>query len=203
MEYLLIALICYMIGMINPTLLIGFFKRVNVRKTGSRNPGTSNAAMTFGLRYGIFVGIIDILKGAMPVVVLKVMYPDIPLMHVLGGFFVIIGHIFPAVMKFKGGKGTAPFGGFLLAAMPLYGVIMALVYFLGLKIWDYIALSTLFVVTLTPIVMFFYGYDMISIGLLSMYMVISIYLHMPNFARIYFGYEIGISQAFKNNKWTK
>ena len=89
MEYLLIALICYVIGMINPTLLIGFFKRVNVRKTGSRNPGTSNAAMTFGLRYGIFVGIIDILKGAMPVVVLRVMYPDQDLMHVLGGFFAI------------------------------------------------------------------------------------------------------------------
>ena len=197
MEYLLIALICYMLGMINPTLLIGFFKRVNIRKTGSRNPGTSNAAMTFGLRYGIFVGIIDILKGAMPVVVLKVIYPDIDFAHVLGGFFVMIGHIFPAAMKFKGGKGTAPFGGFLLAAMPLFGVIMMFVYFLGLKIWDYIALSTLIVVMLTPIVMFFYGYDMMSIGLLTIFMVISIYLHMPNFARIYYGHELGISKVFK------
>lgn len=197
MEYILIALICYTIGMINPTLLVGFFKKVNVRKTGSRNPGTSNAAMTFGLRYGIFVGLIDILKGAMPVVVLRVMYPEQDVMHVLGGFSVIIGHIYPAVMKFKGGKGTAPFGGFLLAAMPLYGVIMMFVYFLGLKVWDYIALSTLIVVVLTPIVMFFYNYDMISIGLLTLFMIISIYLHMPNFARIYYGHELGISKAFK------
>ena len=197
MEYILIALICYTIGMINPTLLVGFFKKVNVRKTGSRNPGTSNAAMTFGLRYGIFVGIIDILKGAMPVVVLRVMYPEQDIMHVLGGFAVIIGHIFPAVMKLKGGKGTAPFGGFLLAAMPLYGIIMTFVYFVGLKLWDYIALSTLMVVILTPIVMFFYDYDIFSIGLLTMFMIISIYLHMPNFARIYYGHELGISKAFK------
>jgi len=197
MEYLLIALICYLIGMINPTLLIGFFKSVNVRKTGSRNPGTSNAAMTFGLRYGIFVGVIDILKGAMPVIVLRAMYPEQDLMHVLGGFFAMIGHVFPVVMKFKGGKGTAPFGGFLLAAMPLYGTIMAFVYFLGLRLWDYMALSTLIVVVLTPIVMFFYGFDMISIGLLSLFMVISIYLHLPNYARIYYGLEVGISKAFK------
>ena len=197
MEYLLIALICYTIGMINPTLLIGLAKNVNIRKTGSRNPGTSNAAMTFGLKYGIAVGLFDILKGAVPVLVLKAMYPDDSLMHVLGGFSVIIGHIFPAFMKFKGGKGTGPFGGFLLAAMPLYGFTMAFVYFLGLKIWDYIALSTLIVVLLTPIVMFFYGYGLISIGLLAIYTVISIYLHMPNFARIYYGHELGISKAFK------
>ena len=200
MEYLLIILVCYVIGMINPTLLIGFFKNVNVRKTGSRNPGTSNAAMTFGLRYGIFVGIIDILKGAMPVIVLRVMYPDQDLMHVLGGFMVMIGHIFPAVMKFKGGKGTAPFGGFLLAAMPLYGIIMTFVYFFGLKLWDYMAVSTLIVIVLTPITMFFYGYDMVSIGLLSLFMIISIYLHLPNFARIYYGYEVGISKAFNKKQ---
>ena len=200
MEYLLIALSCYVIGMINPTLLIGFFKRVNVRKTGSRNPGTSNAAMTFGLRYGIFVGIIDILKGAMPVVVLRVMFPEQDLMHVLGGFFAIIGHIFPVVLKFKGGKGTATFGGVCFALFPVVSAVLFVLFFIVLIVSDYIVVPTILSVVFIPIGMWFTNFSRISIGIIAIYSLISIYKHLPNIIRLFKHEEVGLRKGLSKKE---
>jgi glycerol-3-phosphate acyltransferase PlsY len=200
MAYALASILSYCFGMINPTLLIGrYIKKVDVRSSNSRNPGTSNAMMTFGVRYGLFVGIFDILKGTIPVLVLRILYPDNDLIWIVAGFSAIMGHTFPLFMKLKGGKGTATFGGVLIGAMPLYALALMFIYFFILFYFDYIAISTLVAVTLTPIYMFYMDFTYRSIALMTVFMVISIYKHMPNYARIYYGHEVGISRAFKKS----
>ena len=198
MGFSITILLSYLFGSINPALILGWYKRVNIRKINSRNPGTSNVAMTFGLRYGIMVGIMDILKGAIPVLIVKyLIYPENEVMWFASGFAAICGHIYPAMMKFKGGKGTATFGGVILAVNFLPAFTLGLLFFGLLFVWDYIAISTAFAVIAVPIFMYFTGYELYSILIMVMFMMISLYKHLPNFYRIISYQEVGIKKAFK------
>ncbi len=63
--------------------------------------------MTVGFRWGIVVMVSDILKGTIPVIIARTFFQDLPLVWVLAGFFAILGHVFPFLYKFKGGKNSS------------------------------------------------------------------------------------------------
>lgn len=112
-----LAIVCYLIGCINAALLIARFKKRDIRKLGSGNPGTMNVSRELGWKAGILTFVIDALKGAVPVVIAYFLYRNFvfentriivaDFMRYYCGLFVVIGHIFPVSMKFKGGKGIA------------------------------------------------------------------------------------------------
>lgn len=198
MEYALIILLCYVVGSLSPSLIAGkYVKNIDIRDVNSKNAGTSNIAMTLGLRWGVVVGISDILKGLIPVVVLRLMYPEQDVLWVLGGLSAIIGHVYPFYMKFRGGKGTATFGGVMLALAPLTSIVLLILFFAILFITDYIAISTLVMIIITPIILYFLDYSLVSIWLIVLYSCLSFYKHSPNFLRIYRGQEVGLRKAFK------
>ncbi|MDC0558986.1 glycerol-3-phosphate acyltransferase, partial [Candidatus Izimaplasma bacterium] len=158
MEYIIIILMGYLIGTLNPALVTAkVVSGIDIREVNSKNPGTSNIAITLGLKYAVLVGIIDILKGVIPVVVLRILYPDSDYMWFIGGISVTLGHIYPFYMKFKGGKGTATFGGVVIAAAPLLSLAVVIV-FIIVTFWsDFIAVSTIVGFTLIPIGIYFLG----------------------------------------------
>ena len=113
----LFALVCYLIGCFNFALVISYFKHSDIRKMGSGNPGTMNVSRELGWKAGLLTFVCDAIKGGLPAVIAYFIYRDYvcegtevlvsDFMRYFFGFFVVIGHIFPVTMKFKGGKGIA------------------------------------------------------------------------------------------------
>lgn len=185
MIYFITALLAYLIGSINPAFIVGhLFHNVDIRNINSKNPGTSNVWMTFGKRKGISVALFDIFKGLVPVVILRIVYPDNQLLWVIGGVMAIVGHVFPFYMKFKGGKGTATFGGVVIGLLPWFSIPLGITFFVILFVSDFIAISTLFVVIVVPILMYVREYDYRSIVIIVLFSLFSIMKHMENFKRI-------------------
>ena len=115
--FLLMAVVCYFIGCFNFAVLIAKVKKKDVHKIGSGNPGTMNISREFGLKVGLLNFLLDACKGGVPAVIsffifrnyvfagTNVIISDFT--RYFCGVFVIIGHIFPVTMHFKGGKGIA------------------------------------------------------------------------------------------------
>ena len=113
--FLVMAVVSYFIGCFNFALVISRFKHKDVRKMGSGNPGTMNMSRQFGLKIGAITLFCDMVKAGIPVLAgyfifrgcvfagTDVLVSD--LARYVCGVFVIVGHIYPVTMKFKGGKG--------------------------------------------------------------------------------------------------
>ncbi|MBO5783167.1 MAG: glycerol-3-phosphate acyltransferase [Clostridia bacterium] len=113
----LMAVVCYLIGSINFAFLVSKLKKQDIRKQGSGNPGTMNMFRTFGWKIGLLTFLLDAFKGGIPAVISYFIFRGFcfegtgilvsDLTRYLCGVSVIIGHIFPCFMHFKGGKGIA------------------------------------------------------------------------------------------------
>lgn len=126
--FLLGGIISYFIGCFNFAVLIGRFKHKDIRHEGSGNPGTMNMTRTLGLKFGAINFFCDVAKGGVPALIGWIIFKDIyfegttflvsDFVRYLFGLMVIIGHVFPVTMKFKGGKGIASTMGLFLFAIP-------------------------------------------------------------------------------------
>lgn len=108
-------LIGYFIGNINPAYIISRIKGFDIRAKGSGNAGASNAVIILGKYAGIFCALFDILKACLTVKLMCRLFPILKIAGILTGAACIIGHIFPVLMDFNGGKGLACLGGVVLA----------------------------------------------------------------------------------------
>ena len=109
----------YFIGNISPAILIGRMHGIDIRNEGSGNAGTTNVLRVLGKRAAIATLAIDVLKGVAAVLLGKFLCGgDVALICGVAAF---CGHIWPAVFKFRGGKGVATALGVLMATSPLLG----------------------------------------------------------------------------------
>ncbi|WJY26320.1 glycerol-3-phosphate acyltransferase [Sporosarcina trichiuri] len=117
----------YMLGNVLPALYAGGRSGRSVRELGSGNPGARNAGRVFGK--GAFAAVLaaDALKGALPVLAAAWLGcgPAVQLLVLLA---VMLGHCFPAIHRFRGGKGAASFAGGLLAFDPFAAVPVVLLF---------------------------------------------------------------------------
>ena len=114
---ILLAVGSYLFGNINWALIISKIKKTDIRKMGSGNPGTLNMSRNLGLKAGLLTFFLDIMKGVIPTLVAFLLLKNVKFddcEYVVGdfaiylcGFFVVLGHIYPVFLKFKGGKGIA------------------------------------------------------------------------------------------------
>lgn len=144
--FLLGGIISYFIGCFNFAVLIGHFKHKDIRHEGSGNPGTMNMTRTLGLKFGAINFFCDVAKGGIPALVGWLIFKDYyfygttflvsDFARYFFGLMVIIGHVFPVTMKFKGGKGIASTMGLFLFAIPCdmwwYVFIAVAIYFITL-----------------------------------------------------------------------
>jgi len=120
MEYLLI-LLAYLIGAIPMSLIVGkATKGVDIRDYGSGNPGTTNAIRVLGRKLGLFVFLLDVLKGGFVIFLIRIgLFEAAEVFHpLLYGIAAAVGHIFPVFLKFKGGKAVATSVGAFLFYSP-------------------------------------------------------------------------------------
>ncbi len=120
MYILYCILIGYGLGCINPAAFISYIKKHDLKNEGTGNFGATNVTMVVGRGFGAFVMLFDIFKGAMAVLLCRVLFEEsFAYAAILGGLFAIVGHVFPFYLKFRGGKGLAAFGGLVLGYDPL------------------------------------------------------------------------------------
>lgn len=85
--------------------------------------GATTASIKLGPKVGCTIGLLDILKGVVPVLLLKLLYPN-DFYHLLAAAFVVIGHNWPVFYRFRGGGGISPtYGGFFV--IDFFGAIIS------------------------------------------------------------------------------
>ena len=106
-------LIPYLIGSIPfAFILTKIFLKKDIREIGSGNIGATNALRTGNKLVGYTTLILDIVKAIIPVIYVKMNYPELIYIASLCAF---LGHVFPIWLKFKGGKGVATYVGILFS----------------------------------------------------------------------------------------
>ena len=130
LKIIAVALGAYLFGNINTALIISKIKKQDIRKMDSGNQGSMNMFRNYGVILGLVTLICDAVKGAVPCILGwwilgdEFSFSDDRFGLYLGGLCVIIGHIFPVFLKFKGGKGIASSIGVCLVADPIVTLIM-------------------------------------------------------------------------------
>ncbi len=179
----------YLIGNLSPATLISKASGVDIRKEGSGNPGTTNMLRVMGKKAAVLTLIIDLLKGVAAVLLGK--YAGGESLAVLCGLAVFLGHIFPVLYKFKGGKGIATALGVLLAlsvTMALFCLALAV---LGFVTARRVSVGSLLAALALPVLAYFYMPDYIIVfALMAALVVIK---HRSNIRRLVKGEEPKIS----------
>ena len=198
--YVLVVVVCYLMGCIQSAYIIGKLRKIDIREHGSKNAGASNAFTVMGWKTGVIVGLIDIFKCAVPVFILTLLFPDNTLIQVVGGVSVVLGHVFPVFMGFRGGKGTASLVGMALGLNPLLFVVAGVAILAGTFITDYIAIGTVIMLLAILTWMIVFDYHVLALIIYSCIILLSLYKHYVNFKRIYNRTEMKISEAFSGQK---
>jgi len=135
--------ISYLIGSIPFSLLVGkLFLNIDVRQHGSKNPGATNAIRVLGRKWGVPVFLLDVLKGVVPVLIVRLGAFEEMFNPVYYGLMAMIGHVYPVFLKFKGGKAVATSFGVFLAYAPLLGIFAGLVFWISLKKYGWVSVSS-------------------------------------------------------------
>ncbi len=118
-EFLASTAIGYLLGSIPSGLLVGRLARgIDVREFGSGRTGFTNVLRTVGPRWGVLVLVADLAKGALAVVIAGIV-SDEPYVQALAGLAAAIGHDWPVLAGFRGGRGVAAAFGAALAMNPI------------------------------------------------------------------------------------
>ena len=196
MSYFFIILIGYLIGTSNMATYLAALKKVDLRAGGSGNPGASNAMILMGWKSGILVGVHDIGKAVVAVLLAEHLFPETALAGIVAGVACVFGHMFPFYLKFRGGKGFASYLGMALALHWKFALVLLLAVVLITLVTDYIVLGTMTTVISFP------AYcavtqSMIAALILCAASLVIIYKHRSNLVRICHGTEIGLRSAHK------
>jgi glycerol-3-phosphate acyltransferase PlsY len=117
-------IIAYLLGSIPFSYIIGKLSGLDVRQVGDKNVGTFNVFRHAGLGAGIVTLVAEVGKGALAIVVAKLL--SVPELVVFGaGVAAVIGHNWPVFLHFRGGRGLAVVIGALLALLPIQMLIAA------------------------------------------------------------------------------
>ena len=196
MGYVIVILAAYLLGCSNMAVYLAKLKNVDLTK-GSGNPGTSNATILMGWNAGVIVGIHDIGKAALAVILAELIFPDLKYVGAAAGVACILGHIFPFYMGFRGGKGFASYLGMTLALNWKFALIILIIVGIVTVVTDYIVVGTVTTVVLVPVVMGILTQSAILAIILCAATVVILYKHRENFARLRNGTEIGLRSAAK------
>lgn len=194
-KILLVALISYIIGNFSTSYLLGrYFKKVDIRTKGSGNAGATNALRVFGKKFALITFILDALKGIIAVIIGSMIIQDTG--GLIAGVFVVVGHNWPVVLKFKGGKGIATTIGAATFINPLPAVIAIILGILIIVKTKYVSLGSVSAMALVPIISLIvvHPFDIKYFIFLIVLAFMAIYRHKSNIKRLLNGEESKLGQ---------
>ena len=191
MNYVATILLSYIIGSSSMSWYLSKINKINMRDGGSGNLGASNAVALMGWKAGILVGIHDIGKSILAVLLAQMLFPGVAHIGAVAGVSSVLGHIFPFYLKFKGGKGFASYLGMTIALNWKLALVILLIVVLVTLITDYIVVGTVTTVVSVPTYLGIANHSWILAAILGVATVVILYKHRENYVRIYNGTELG------------
>lgn len=196
MMIIVMLLLSYLIGAFPSGFVIGkiFFKK-DIRQFGSGNTGATNSFRVLGRPAGFLVTFLDIFKGFITVFfpLWLPVHADGPISTfftngLIVGLFAILGHVYPIYLKFQGGKAVATSAGVVLGVNPILLLILAIIFFVVLKIFKYVSLASI-VGAICCVIGSLIIQDYILLVVSFLVSIILIIRHRSNIARIFRGEE--------------
>ena len=186
---ILVLLFCYVLGAIPNGLIFGkLIWKKDLRQYGSHNIGATNAWRVIGAKAGILIFLLDFLKGAVSVMLAKIIFDD-ALIMVVAGLLAIIGHSFSVFLKLRGGKGVATGLGVIAMMMPKVTAIVFLLWLIIFAVTRYVSVASIVAASMTPILAYVFDEpaEYILLGLAAA--VFIIFRHKENISRLKKGRE--------------
>ena len=181
MEYLTIGIISYLMGSIPfGFILTKTYLKKDIREIGSGNIGATNALRTGNKLIGYSTLLFDVAKAMLPVIYVKINYPELIYIASLCAF---LGHVFPIWLKFKGGKGIATYVGILFVINIFLGVVFIISWLIIFLISRYSSLSSLIGSLSIPVYVFFIG-ELNNVFFFIIMFVLIFYTHRENIKRL-------------------
>jgi acyl phosphate:glycerol-3-phosphate acyltransferase len=205
LSYVVTAIVAYLLGSIPTGYLVAKSRGIDIRTVGSGNIGATNVFRILGKPAGIFVLLVDALKGFVscyfvgPLVYGALVGPldnaaTAEFLKITGGFVAILGHNYTCWLRFKGGKGIATSAGVVLGLLPL-----ALAFSLGTWIvlilaTRYVSVASMGAALILPFAAWFAGSSQRMIIVAAIIGALAIYKHRSNIQRLRAGTENRVGQ---------
>ena len=201
--YIVIAIIAYLVGSINFSVIIS--KRMagfDVREKGSGNAGTTNMLRSVGKKAAAITLVCDVLKGVVAILIAifigkTVQGSNGALLVQVAGIAVILGHTFPVFFKFKGGKGVATSLGVLIMSNWQIGLICLVFALILIALTQMVSVGSIAAAILYPVLTLFIPQNYIVPGNYLIYSIILaifiVFNHRENVKRLLNGNENKIS----------
>ncbi|MFA5879563.1 MAG: glycerol-3-phosphate 1-O-acyltransferase PlsY [Candidatus Margulisiibacteriota bacterium] len=189
LQIIFLFIFTYLVSAIPFGLIVSNYKGVNLRKIGSGNIGATNVYRALGFKWAALVFALDAFKGALPLCMTILLFPQYYLLHVFIAITAILGHTLSVFAQFKGGKGAATGLGVLLILSPPIFLITALIAFIIIFLSRTISIGTISCCVLLPFLFYFFKYPPIYIFFVGLVCLYVIYRHQANVKRIIEGTE--------------
>ena len=138
----LAVLFSYLLGAVPFGFIVARLRGVDIFSAGSGNIGATNVGRVLGRRFGLFVFVLDFLKGAVPVELTRHFLPEVPWAAVAAGLAAFVGHMFPVYLRFRGGKGVATGTGVVAVLLPGPTAVALLVWISTVAAVRYVSLAS-------------------------------------------------------------
>ena len=209
-KFVIVVILSYLLGSIPFGLLISRRStKVDIRQQGSGKTGATNVLRTAGRKAAVAVVTLDLSKGVLAVIFAGLIIRGDYLVvgefglgmlvaQVLAASAAIIGHIFPVFLKFKGGRGVAPFFGGLIALCPAAAVFGGQVLIIGAGLTKFVSLGSIagvvgtYAVLVPLTIMSGFPIEYLAYALIGT--IIVIVMHRDNIARLVKGTERKLGQ---------
>ncbi|MGB7604026.1 MAG: glycerol-3-phosphate 1-O-acyltransferase PlsY [Lutisporaceae bacterium] len=193
LNYVIVCIIAYFLGNIATSYIVAKrAAKIDIRKHGSGNAGATNVLRVLGIKAAAITFAGDALKGAVAVILGRYLAGDYG--AVLAGLFVVIGHNWPILLKFKGGKGVAATIGSMLAINPLIVLIVIIMGVIILITTKYVSLASITGMIIFPVFMIAFKQPVEYIAYSFLIAMIAIYRHRANIVRLFKGTELKLGQ---------
>ena len=224
--YILIALGAYLLGSIPFGFLVAKAKGIDIRAVGSGNIGATNAMRVLGKPAGIFVLLMDVLKGFgacfLGVLIYSYYFHQFNGLHstsdsipfpsqegeehfaIIAGIFAVLGHNYTCWLKFKGGKGIATTAGVYLALAWPAVLIGLVVFVLAVLLTRYASVCSIAAAIALPATVWVMTPHNLFLGIVTTALgLLAIYKHKSNIQRLMAGTENRLGKKTSTTETTK
>jgi glycerol-3-phosphate acyltransferase PlsY len=196
--YLAAALGGYLLGSVPTGYLVAKGRGVDIRSVGSGNIGATNVFRALGVAAGVFVLLVDAVKGVVPVVAARLLWrgwdPSASALTaewagLVAGFCAVLGHNYTCWLRFKGGKGIATSAGVLAALVPGAFLILLGVFAGVLLATRYVSLASISAALTLPFAVWATAGSLNLIVVTAVLGALAVYKHKANIRRLLNGTE--------------
>ena len=199
LNYIIIAVIAYLLGSISFGMIVAKLKGgPNLREVGSKNTGATNVLRVMGVKTGLIVFVLDILKALVACIIGRCWMGLNGAM--VAGLAVVAGHNWPCFFQFKGGKGVVAITAMCFFTDWRVFLIMFVIYAVVIAGYKMVSLASCMVAALYPLVL--YPFIGPSLGIIFAFLssAFVIYFHRENIKRIYHHTESKLNFSKKSKK---